>query len=60
MYHFPMVGCDSIPLPPPPPPPLDEEEARREEVVDSTFWVEVGGCCRSDVDGWNDDMLLFY
>ena len=27
------------------------------EVVDKTFWVEVGNCCRSDVDDWNDAIL---
>ena len=28
------------------------------EVVDRTFWVEVGNCCRRDVEDWKDAMII--
>ena len=28
------------------------------EVVERTFWVEVGNCCRKDVEDWKDAMII--
>ncbi len=28
------------------------------EVADKTFWVEVGNCCRRDVEDWKEAIII--